>query len=187
LHKEVVVHTHFNNPNEITAITKAATDRLFERGITVRNQTVLIRGVNDRPEVMALLVKRLSYVNVHPYYVYMHDLVKGVEDLRTTLETGLRVERHVRGVTAGFNTPQLVCDAPGGGGKRDAHSYEHYNRETGISVYTAPSVRPGESFLYFDPIDLLPAAGQARWADPAQHQAMVDEALEEARLPRSRR
>jgi lysine 2,3-aminomutase len=179
-----VVHTHFNHPNEITAITKAATDRLFERGITVRNQTVLVRGVNDRPETMALLVKRLSYVNVHPYYVYMHDLVKGVEDLRTTLETGLLVERHVRGVTAGFNTPHLVCDAPGGGGKRDAHSYEHYDRETGVSVYTAPSVRPGETFLYFDPIDQLPPAGQARWADPAQHQKMIDEALEEARVPR---
>jgi lysine 2,3-aminomutase len=187
LHKEVVVHTHFNHPNEITAMTRAATDKLMERGITVRNQSVLIRGVNDRPEVMALLVKRLSYVNVHPYYVYMHDLVKGVEDLRTTLEVGLQVERHVRGVTAGFNTPTLVCDAPGGGGKRTAHSYEHYDRETGISVYTAPSVRPGATFLYFDPIDQLPPAGQARWADPAQHQLMVDEALEEARRPRSHR
>jgi lysine 2,3-aminomutase len=184
-HKEVVVHTHFNHPSEITAITKAATDKLMERGITVRNQSVLIRGVNDRPEVMALLVKRLSYVNVHPYYVYMHDLVKGVEDLRTTLDVGLRVERHVRGVTAGFNTPTLVCDAPGGGGKRDAHSYEYYDRETGVSVYTAPSVRPGQSFIYFDPIDQLPPAGQARWADPAQHQPMIDEALEAAGQPRS--
>ena len=64
-------------------------DRLFERGITVRNQTVLQRGVNDDVATMRLLVKRLSYVNVHPYYVYMHDLVKGVEDLRTTLSTGL--------------------------------------------------------------------------------------------------
>ena len=187
LHKEVVVHTHFNHPNEITAITRLATDKLMERGITVRNQSVMIRGVNDRPEVMALLVKRLSYVNVHPYYVYMHDLVKGVEDLRTTLEVGLNVERHVRGVTAGFNTPTLVCDAPGGGGKRDAHSYEYYDRETGISVYTAPSVKPGATFLYFDPIDQLSPAGQARWADPAQHQKMVDEALEEARRPRSHR
>ena len=185
LHKEVVIHTHFNHPNEITAITKAAMDRLMERAITVRNQSVLIRGVNDRAEVMALLVKRLSYLNVHPYYVYMHDLVKGVEDLRTTLDTGLRVERHVRGVTAGFNTPQLVCDAPGGGGKRDAHSFEHYDRETGVSVYTAPSVRPNEYFLYFDPIDQLPSRGQARWADPAEHEKMVAEALEEARLPRS--
>ena len=89
LHKEVVIHTHFNHPREITEITKAAMDKLVERGITVRNQTVLQRGVNDSADTMALLVRRLSYVNVHPYYVYMHDLVKGVEDLRTTLATGL--------------------------------------------------------------------------------------------------
>jgi lysine 2,3-aminomutase len=107
----------------------------------------------------------------------MHDLVKGVEDLRTTLATGLQIEKRLRGVTAGFNTPLVVMDAPGGGGKRDAHSYEHYDRTTGISVFTSPAVRPGQSFLYFDPIDLLPAEAQRRWADPAQHQVMIDEAL----------
>ena len=97
----------------------------------------------------------------------MHDLVKGVEDLRTTLQTGLEIEQGVRGATAGFNTPTLVVDAPGGGGKRDAHSYEHYDRTTGVSVFTAPAVHPGETYFYFDPIDLLPPEGQARWADPA--------------------
>jgi len=176
LHKEVVLHTHFNHPREITTITKAAMDKLCERGITVRNQSVLQRQVNDSVETMTLLCRRLGYVNVHPYYIYMHDLVKGVEDLRTTLETGLQIEQGIRGATAGFNTPTLVVDAPGGGGKRDAHSYEHYDRTTGVSVFTAPAVHPGEMYFYFDPIDLLPAEGQARWADPAQHQPMVEEA-----------
>src|SRR6188472_2219562 len=108
LHKEVVLHTHFNHPREITAITKAAMDKLCERGITVRNQTVLQRQVNDSVDTMTLLVRRLGYVNVHPYYIYMHDLVKGVEDLRTTLQTGLTIEQGIRGATAGFNTPTLV-------------------------------------------------------------------------------
>jgi len=175
-HKEVVIHTHFNHPREITEITKAAMDRLAERGITVRNQTVLQRKVNDSAATMTLLVRRLSYVNVHPYYVYMHDLVKGVEDLRTTLQTGLQIEKEIRGATAGFNTPTVVVDAPGGGGKRDAHSYEHYDRTTGISVYTAPAVHPGVIYFYFDPIDLLPPEGQARWADPAEHDKMIEEA-----------
>src|SRR3954464_3640994 len=176
LHKEVVLHTHFNHPREITAITKAAMDKLCERGITVRNQTVLQRNVNDSVDTMTLLCRRLGYVNVHPYYIYMHDLVKGVEDLRTTLQTGLELEQGIRGATAGFNTPTLVVDAPGGGGKRDAHSYEHYDRTTGVSVFTAPAVHPGEMYFYFDPIDLLPPEGQARWADPAQHDVMVEEA-----------
>jgi lysine 2,3-aminomutase len=177
LHKEVVLHTHFNHPREITAITKAAMDKLCERGITVRNQTVLQRRVNDGVDVMKLLVRRLGYLNVHPYYIYMHDLVQGVEDLRTTLDAGLTIEKGLRGATAGFNTPAVVVDAPGGGGKRDAHSYEHYDRTTGVSVYTSPAVHPGAYYFYFDPIDLLPAAGQARWTDPTQHQPMMDEAL----------
>jgi lysine 2,3-aminomutase len=181
LHKEVVLHTHFNHPREITKITQQAMDRLFERGITVRNQSVLQRRVNDSVDTMQLLVKRLSWVNVHPYYVYVHDLVKGVEDLRTTLQTALDLEKGLRGATAGFHTPTVVVDAPGGGGKRDAHSYEHYDRVTGVSVYTSPAVHPGHIYYYFDPIDLLPPEGQARWADPAQHQAMLDEALAAAR------
>jgi lysine 2,3-aminomutase len=181
LHKEVVLHTHFNHPNEITAITRAATDKLCERGITVRNQSVLQRQVNDTVATMRLLVQRLSYVNVHPYYVYVHDMVKGVEDLRTTVQTALDLEKHVRGLTAGFNTPTFVVDCPGGGGKRDAHSYEHYDRTTGVSVYTSPAVHPGVYYCYFDPIQLLPEEGRRRWADPAEHQRMIDEAVAAAR------
>jgi lysine 2,3-aminomutase len=181
LHKEVVLHTHFNHPNEITGITQRAMLKLFERGITVRNQSVLIRGVNDAPETMKLLVKRLGHLHVHPYYVYVHDLVQGAEDLRTTVATAISIEKHVRGSTAGFNTPTFVVDAPGGGGKRDAHSYEHYDRTTGISVYRSPSVKPGAFYTYFDPIGELPPEGRARWADPREHEPMVEEALAHAR------
>lgn len=181
LHKEVVLHTHFNHPNEITGITEAAMNTLFERGIFVRNQTVLQRGVNDSPETMTLLVKRLGHVNVHPYYVYVHDLVKGVEDLRTSVDTAIHIEKHVRGSTAGFNTPVFVVDAPGGGGKRDAHSYEHYDRETGISVYQAPNVKPGQFFMYFDPLHQLSTSAQRRWADPAEQEVMVQSALQKAK------
>ena len=180
-HKEVVLHTHFNHPNEITGITEEAMNRLMERGITVRNQSVLQRGVNDSVETMKLLVKRLGHVNVHPYYVYVHDLVKGVEDLRTPVQTAIDIEKHVRGSTAGFNTPTFVVDAPGGGGKRDCHSYEYYDRTTGVSIYTAPSVKPGSYFPYFDPVDQLPPEGRARWADPKEHDKMVAEALAQAR------
>jgi lysine 2,3-aminomutase len=180
LHKEVVLHTHFNHPNEITAITKRALDGVFERGIIVRNQSVLQRGVNDSIATMQLLVKRLGHCQVHPYYVYVHDLVKGVEDLRTTLQTALDIEKAVRGITAGFHTPTFVVDAPGGGGKRVAHSFEHYDRDTGISVFAAPSVKPGY-FLYFDPVDTLAPEIQARWTDPAEQDRMVEAAIAAAK------
>jgi lysine 2,3-aminomutase len=181
LHKEVVLHTHFNHPNEITGITEDAMNKLMERGVTVRNQSVLQRGVNDSPEVMTTLVKRMGYVNVHAYYVYVHDLVSGVEDLRTSVDTAIHIEKHVRGSTAGFNTPTFVVDAPGGGGKRDAHSYEHYDRESGISVYQAPSVKPGQFFLYFDPLHQLSTAAQRRWTDAAEQEVMVQAALASAK------
>lgn len=181
--KDVVVHTHINHPNEITAITEAALGRLFEAGITVRNQCVLQHGVNDEARTMRLLLKRLSYINVQPYYVYLHDLVRGVEDLRTSVHAAEELEKQIRGSTAGFNTPTFVVDAPGGGGKRDVHSYEHYDRVTGVSVYSAPVVKPGQLFCYVDPLSTLPAEGRARWADPNEHQAILREALVQAGAP----
>ncbi len=178
-HQDVVVHTHFNHPNEIVGWTAQAMDRLVERGIHVRNQTVLQRTVNDTPATMQLLVKRLSHVNVHPYYVYTHDMVPGVEDLRTSLATAMRLEKHVRGVTAGFNTPQFVTDTMGGGGKRDVHSFERYDRATGIAVFTSPAVKPGRQFLYFDPIAALDEQHRWRWTQPSERRAMIDAALGE--------
>lgn len=180
LHKDVVVHTHFNHANEITGFTADALGRMTERGIHVRCQTVLQHGVNDSIDAMTLLVRRLSFINVHPYYVYVHDMVPGVEDLRTPLHVAQKLERHVRGATAGFNTPSFVLDAPGGGGKRDVHTADVYDRETGISVFTAPSVKAGRKFLFFDPISSLGSDWQRRWTQPAERRAMIDDALARA-------
>ncbi|MBN2574960.1 MAG: KamA family radical SAM protein [Deltaproteobacteria bacterium] len=179
-HVDVMIHTHINHPNEITSITKAAADKLCERGILVRNQAVLLRGVNDDVATMGLLAKRLSYLNIHPYYVYVHDMVKGVEELRTTVATGQHIEKQIRGLVGGFNMPTFVVDTPGGG-KREVHSHEHYDRETGVSVWVSPVVHPGQYFCFFDPIHLLPAEGQARWARPEEHDRIVEEALAVAR------
>jgi lysine 2,3-aminomutase len=178
--KEVCVHTHFNHPNEITEVSRSAMLRLFEQAITVRNQSVLQRGVNDDAQTMQLLTKRLSEINVQPYYVYQHDMVQGVEDLRTSVGTTIELEKNVRGVTAGFNTPTFVVDAPGGGGKRDVHSCEHYDPETGISVYTAPSVKPGECFMYYDPLHSLSEPIREAWQDEDQRRQMRDAALQAA-------
>jgi len=84
---------------------------------------------------------------------------------------------HPRGATTGLNTPGFAVDPPGGGGKRQIHSFEHYDRVTGISVWRSPNVDPHREHLYFDPIDQLPARGQLRWASPDQRAAMVEDAL----------
>lgn len=175
--KEVVLHTHFNSVNEITEITREAMLHLFKRGVTVRNQSVLIKGVNDTPDQMIHLVRKLSYMNVQPYYVYQHDMVQGTEELRTSVGETVELERAVRGVTAGFNTPLFVTDAPGGGGKRDVHSYDFYDPITGISVYRSPSVDDSKLYLYFDPIPSLPEEGQKLWEDSSLHDDLVQNAI----------
>jgi lysine 2,3-aminomutase len=109
-------------------------------------------------------------------------MVSAVEELRTTVATNCTIERSVRGSTAGYNTPLAIVDLPGGGGKRDIHSFEHYERTTGISVYRSPAVHAELAYLYFDPVDLLPKEGQERWARPAEHQRMIDEAISAAGL-----
>lgn len=179
-HKQVALHTHFNHASEITAITRQGLDRLLERGIIVRNQAVLQRGVNDDVQSMRRLIRRLSYLNVQPYYVFVHDMVRGVEELRTTLQTAIDLEKQVRGATAGFNIPAFILDTMGGGGKRHVHSHEQYDRDTGIAVFSSPVVRPGRRFFYFDPIHELGAEARARWADADERAGMINSARQAA-------
>ena len=182
LHKHVCLHTHFNHANEITGITRDAMNLLFEHGITTRNQSVLLRGVNDSLDSAVQLVKRLEFVNIHPYYVYQCDMTPGIESFRTSLQTGLDLEKHVRGTTAGFNTPLYVVDLPSGGGKRNICSYEFYDRTSGISVYQAPSVKRDRYFMYFDPLHCLDEDVQKAWRDEQSRNMMIESALKGASL-----
>ncbi|KAK4201308.1 putative L-lysine 2,3-aminomutase [Triangularia verruculosa] len=158
--KAVAWHTHFNHPNEISWISRDASQKLFEEGVMVRNQTVLLRGVNDDVETMSKLIRDLADNKVFPYYVYQCDMVERVEHLRTPLQTILDLEARIRGSIAGFMMPQFVVDLPGGGGKRLACSYESYDPKTGLSTYRAPAVtgrdKENKVYEYYDPIDTLP-------------------------------
>ncbi|KAI7304827.1 hypothetical protein KC326_g8352 [Hortaea werneckii] len=150
--KQVALHTHFNHPAEITHATELAARYLFQQGVTVRNQTVLLKGVNDDFDTMSQLVRQLADLNVQPYYVYQGDMISGVEDLRTPLSTILELENRLRGTIAGFMMPAFVVDLPGGGGKRLANSYETYDRDTGLSTWRAPGVAGDKVFEYYDPV-----------------------------------
>jgi len=180
--KEVALHTHFNHPSEITTITKSSLEPFVYEGMIVRNQTVLQRNVNDDFDTMQSLIRRLGWIGVKPYYVFLHDMVRGVEDLRTTLQTALDLEKKIRGITAGYNTPNFVLDTMGGGGKRNIHSYEYYDPATGVAVYTSPSVRPGDHFYYFDPIDTLTSKYQQMWSEDETRCSMIEEAVEKAKV-----
>ena len=111
------INTHFNHPDELTPAAVAALGRLADAGIPLGCQTVLLKGVNDDPAVMKLLMQKLLAARVRPYYIYMCDQVAGAEHFRTTVEKGLEIIRALRGWTSGLAVPHFVIDAPGGGGK----------------------------------------------------------------------
>ncbi|KAL1890246.1 hypothetical protein Sste5346_008400 [Sporothrix stenoceras] len=161
--KAMALHTHFNHPNEISWVSKMAARRLFEAGVMVRNQTVLMRGVNDDKETMLSLIRNLADNNIFPYYVYQCDMVEKVEHLRTPLQTILDLEAQIRGSIAGFMMPQFVVDLPGGGGKRLACSHLSYDRTTGVSRFVAPAVtgrdKENKVYEYYDPVDSVVKAG----------------------------
>ena len=111
------INTHFNHPDELTPAAVRALGMLADAGIPLGCQTVLLRGVNDTPEVMVRLMQKLLMARVRPYYIYMADQVAGGEHFRTSVETGLKIMKALRGWTSGLASPHFVIDAPGGGGK----------------------------------------------------------------------
>jgi lysine 2,3-aminomutase len=113
----IYLNTHFNHPREVTPEAKAACERLANAGIPVGCQTVLMKGVNDDPDIIRELMHKLLMMRVRPYYLYQADLTRGTNHFRTRVEVGLQIMQALRGHTTGFAVPQFVIDAPGGGGK----------------------------------------------------------------------
>lgn len=64
--KQVALHTHFCHPQEFTWVSREAAQKLFQSGVIVRNQTVLLRGVNDNVHTMSALIRELADNNIQP-------------------------------------------------------------------------------------------------------------------------
>jgi lysine 2,3-aminomutase len=111
------INTHFNHPAEITPEAELACARLADAGIPLGCQTVLLRGINDSPEIIRELLYRLVRIRVKPYYLFQADLTKGTSHFRTTVDTGLDIMRQLIGHVSGIAIPTYALDAPGGGGK----------------------------------------------------------------------
>ncbi len=109
--------THFNHPNEVTEYSEEAVDRVLRRGIPVLNQTVLLKGVNDNPETMLKLFRKLVRIKVKPQYLFHCDPVKGAIHFRTSVDRGLEIMRYLRGRISGYAIPTYAVDLPGGKGK----------------------------------------------------------------------
>ena len=113
----LMISIHFTHPKEITDAVRRACNELADAGIPLGSQTVLLKGINDKPYVMKKLVHELLKIRVRPYYIYQCDLATGTEHFRTSVATGIQIIEKLRGHTTGYAIPTYVIDAPGGGGK----------------------------------------------------------------------
>jgi lysine 2,3-aminomutase len=138
------ISIHFNHPKEITKRCKFACDVLADNGFPLGSQTVLLKGINDRPYIMKKLMHELLEIRVRPYYIYQCDPVKGTAHFRTPISVGINIIEKMRGHTSGYAVPVYVVDAPGGGGKipvgpnyliseaKDRYTFRNYKKK----IYT---------------------------------------------------
>ncbi|ATW23580.1 lysine 2,3-aminomutase [Candidatus Formimonas warabiya] len=142
------LNTHFNNPKEITAESEQALAKLADAGIPLGNQSVLLKGVNDCPNIMKKLVQTLVKNRVRPYYLYQCDRSVGIQHFCTSVGKGIEIMESLRGHTSGLSIPTYVIEAVGGGGKcpvlpqylisRNDRKVILRNFEGVISTYTEP-------------------------------------------------
>lgn len=109
--------THFNHPREIAEENLVAVAKLVDAGIVVRNQSVLLKGVNDSAEVLEELFKKLSDIRVVPYYLHQLDLADGTNHFRVPIERGIELMKKLQGKVTGIALPRYMLDLPGGKGK----------------------------------------------------------------------
>lgn len=149
-HGPVWLVTQFNHTREITEASAGACERLLRCGVPVNNQSVLLRGVNDDPEIVKTLCHSLVRIRVRPYYLHQCDRVAGAEHFRTPVEKGIQIMDYLQGRTSGLAVPKFMVDLPGRGGKVPVQPNYLVSREKGkmaLRSYT------GEIFSYENPSD----------------------------------
>jgi len=173
----IAIHTHVNAAGSVTPLVAKAVRAMLDTGIRdVRNQGVLLRGVNDSAgALLDLCFALLDEAKVMPYYFYMCDMIPGSEHWRLTLAEAQALQHQIMGYLPGFATPRIVCDVPYVG-KRWVHQVSRYDTERGISYWTKnyrtaveaddPAALDRE-YEYYDPIYTLPESGQQWWRDRA--------------------
>jgi lysine 2,3-aminomutase len=179
----IAIHTHVNAAQSVTPLVAKAARAMLDTGIRdVRNQGVLLRGVNTSADALLdLCFALLDEAGILPYYFYMCDMIPGAEHWRLTLGEAQALQSAIMGYLPGFATPRVVCDVPYVG-KRWVHQVARYDAVLGISYWTknyrtaleaADPLALSREYPYYDPVHLLPADGQAWWRARAQTQELV--------------
>jgi len=169
----LAIHTHVNSAQSVTPAVAAASRAMLDAGVRdVRNQGVLMRGVNDSVEQLLDLCFALQdEASITPYYFYMCDMIPFAEHWRLSLAEAQRLQHDIMGYLPGFATPRILCDVPFVG-KRWVHQVDSYDTERGMSFWRknyrtsiegADTDALSREFVYYDPINTLTRAGQDWW------------------------
>ena len=169
----LAVHTHVNAAQSVTPLVARAARALLDAGVRdVRNQGVLLRGVNESADALLdLCFALLDEAGVTPYYFYLCDMIPGAEHWRLTVREAQALQSAIMGYLPGFATPRVVCDVPYVG-KRWVHQVARYDTSLGVSYWTKGYLTALEAddpraltreYPYYDPVHLLPEEGQAWW------------------------
>ncbi|NJM16814.1 MAG: hypothetical protein HC896_16885 [Bacteroidales bacterium] len=93
--KYLAINVHFNHPEELQPEVLQACQKLTSRGVTLRNQTVLLKGINDTVETMSKLFQLLLRNNIMVYYMNHCMPVEGADHLRTSVQRGLDIYKYL--------------------------------------------------------------------------------------------
>lgn len=109
--------SHFNHPSELTDEATQAIHHLKRCGITLLNQNVLLKGVNDSTECLGKLFRNLYERGIIPYYIHHPDWTPGTFHFRTSIERGKALISALKGQIPGPALPDYILDIPQGFGK----------------------------------------------------------------------
>lgn len=111
------INIHVNHPAELSPDARTACALMADAGIPLGSQTVLLKGINDDPVILAALMEKLLSLRVRPYYVHQLDRVPGTAHFHVPLERSILLINSLRGPLSGMAIPHLMVDLPQGGGK----------------------------------------------------------------------
>jgi len=113
----IYLNLHINHVSELSTDAQRLIQRFVDAGFPLGSQTVLLKGINDSPEIMHELMQTLLSLRVRPYYIHQMDDTRGTNHFQTSIDMGLEIMAHLRGRISGMGVPQYMIDLPGGGGK----------------------------------------------------------------------
>ena len=110
---KIVLVVHINHPQEIDADVAAAMAQLRDAGVTLLNQSVILRGINDHADTLETLSERLFDAGILPYYLHAFDPVQGAAHFDVADVQAATLVAELRNRLPGFLVPRLVREVPG--------------------------------------------------------------------------